>query len=126
MDRWFAAADADRDGRVSFDEFAAFLPTVSTNKARQQLRATLGVEVESELRSSPHPRHLSGHVVGFLACWPTARCLAAWLKGLIMHCRKHHLRLHDHLVQTFAIFPRETRSCPFDTHKEAVPRASSC
>jgi len=50
MDRWFAAADADRDGRVSFDEFAAFLPTVSTNKARQQLRATLGVEVEKDLK----------------------------------------------------------------------------
>ncbi len=44
----FAAADADRDGRVTFDEFASYLPTVSTNKARQQLRAALGVEVESE------------------------------------------------------------------------------
>lgn len=46
----FAAADADRDGRVTFDEFAAYLPAVSTNKARSQLRAALGVEVEKDLR----------------------------------------------------------------------------
>jgi hypothetical protein len=43
----FAAADADRDGRVTFDEFAAYLPAVSGSKARSQLRAALGVEVES-------------------------------------------------------------------------------
>jgi hypothetical protein len=48
----FAAADADRDGRVTFDEFAAYLPAVSGNKARSQLRAALGVEVESERRTS--------------------------------------------------------------------------
>ena len=46
----FAAADADHDGRVTFDEFAAYLPAVSGSKARSQLRAALGVEVERELQ----------------------------------------------------------------------------
>lgn len=53
----FAAADADRDGRVTFDEFAAYLPAVSTNKARSQLRAALGVEVESECRRLCPPNY---------------------------------------------------------------------
>lgn len=50
MDKWLGAADASCNGCVSYQDFVAFLPTVSTNKARQQLRATLGVEVEKELR----------------------------------------------------------------------------
>ena len=43
----FAAADADRDGAIGPAEFAAYYGGLGVCRARQQLRASMGVEAES-------------------------------------------------------------------------------
>lgn len=45
----FAAADADRDGAVGPADFAAYYGSLGVCRARQQLRATMGVEAESAI-----------------------------------------------------------------------------
>ena len=45
----FATADVDQDGRVDFDEFVNFYQSISTTKARRELRSALGPQAESEI-----------------------------------------------------------------------------
>ena len=47
----FAAADADRDGAIGPADFAAYYGGLGVCRARQQLRASMGVEPESALTS---------------------------------------------------------------------------
>lgn len=46
----FELADVDRDGRLSFDEFAAYYSTAAS-QARQMLRVGMGRDVERELQA---------------------------------------------------------------------------
>ena len=50
----FAAADADRDGAIGPDDFAAYYGGLGVCRARQQLRASMGVEAESA-HPNPNP-----------------------------------------------------------------------
>ena len=51
----FAAADADRDGAIGSDDFAAYYGGLGVCRARQQLRSSMGVEPES---AQPTPKPL--------------------------------------------------------------------
>ncbi len=46
----FAAADANRDGAIGPADFAAYYGGLGVCRARQQLRASMGVEAESALQ----------------------------------------------------------------------------
>ena len=52
----FTAADADRDGAIGPDDFAAYYGGLGVCRARQQLRASMGVEAESaQSTAKPDP-----------------------------------------------------------------------
>ena len=55
----FAAADSDRDGAIGPDDFATYYGGLGVCRARQQLRASMGVEAESALLAAPHAGSIS-------------------------------------------------------------------